>query len=401
MSHYVAGPYGRGRRVLLMALAVLAALVTVGGAGPAGAADRLDRVTAGLRRSAVFVDPDVWYLLNGQDRARLEQRVRAQPFPIYVVAIPLLPEDESAGDPDRFAYALHRRFGRPGAYVVVDEDGTLYWALYDVPRQDAISPLSPDVSGSAPLPRRLDNLITALVNAPKAAPDEPRPPSKPSFEDARHDDSTGALITTFLEHVPLGLLIGALIMLPLVFLIAFVVGIVRAVRPGARRGSTLGARRLRRMAAAELARLARSVNGDADNPGRDRAMADYDAAALLHKEKTDVGSLFGVVVLALDARDALRERTDTPKPRCLLNPLHGPGLERVRFRPHGLSAGAWPLCADCHAAKTRGRSLDPRTLKLDLGDRKSPYYLASGLWEQVRGRQHTLPERTLEYLGVE
>jgi hypothetical protein len=73
-----------------------APLTTTLTASPANAADRVDRITAALRQSPVFVDPDVSYLLNAQDRTKLTRQIATAGVPIYLIAVPLLSQDESA-----------------------------------------------------------------------------------------------------------------------------------------------------------------------------------------------------------------------------------------------------------------------------------------------------------------
>jgi hypothetical protein len=91
---------------------------------PPPAPDRVGRVTAALRQSPVFVDPDVSYLLDARDRTALGRQIGTAGVPIYLVVAPLLSHDESAGDADYFGYLLHRRLGRNGIYVIADQRGT-------------------------------------------------------------------------------------------------------------------------------------------------------------------------------------------------------------------------------------------------------------------------------------
>ena len=361
---------------------------------PAHAADRVDRITAALRQSPVFVDPDVSYLLDGRERAALSTQIAKAGVPIYLVVVPLMSQDESAGDGEYLGYLLHRRLGRKGIYLVADQRGGLDWMSYQVPRDDALG--YDDLPNSdKPLPQRLHDVIDKFAHAPAAKPSDPAAPRAPEPAAGRRKPTAVGLTGRFLKAFFPALLLSGLL-LTIVWLVC--VGVVRALRQvkvKPRRRRTLGPRRLRRTARAELVRLARALGDAADNPGYTRAMADYDAAKLLLDEQKDSGSRFGVVVLALDGQDALRDKTAHPRARCMVNPLHGAAERSVRIRLPGLPDGKRPLCKACTRPATR------RPLTLEIEGRRRPYYEAPGLWEKIRGRSRDLPERVLEYLGVD
>ncbi|MDN3357082.1 hypothetical protein [Actinomadura sp. DC4] len=364
---------------------MLTAILT---ATPAHAADRVDRITAALRQSPVFVDPDVSYLLDARDRTALSKQIAAAGVPIYLVAVPLLSDDESAGSGDYLAYLLHRRLGRNGIYMIADQRGSLEWDSYQVPRDDELDYAL--MASDKPLPKKLHDVIDAFAHSPAGKPSNPLTPRPPVSPAGQKDGVTGRFVSAFFPS----LLASGLVLTVLWFVYRCVRALLLAVR--SRRPATLGPRRLRRTARAELVRLARAIGSAAgDNPGFTRAMADYDAAKLLHDEKTDPGSVFGVVVLALDGQDALRHETADPPARCMANPLHGTAERSVRTVLAGLAQAKRPLCAVC----VRDGHRRPLTLEID-GQRR-PYYQAPGLWEKIRGRPRDLPERVLEYLGVE
>lgn len=358
---------------------------------PAHAADRVDRITAALRQSPVFVDPDVSYLLDGRERAALSTQIAKAGVPIYLVAVPLMSQDESAGDGEYLGYLLHRRLGRKGIYLVADQRGGLDWMSYQVPRDDT---LDYDLTISdKPLPQRLHDVIDKFAHAPAAKPSDPAVPRAPEPAVGQRKSTAVGLTGRFLKAFFPALLLSGLL-LTIVWLVC--AGVLRALRQVKLRSrTTLGPRRLRRTAQAELVRLARALGDAADNPGYTRAMADYDAAKLLFDEQKDSGSRFGIVVLALDGQDALRDRTADPRARCMVNPLHGAADRSVRIRLPGLPDGRRPLCQACTRPATR------RPLTLEIEGRRRPYYEAPGLWEKIRGRTRDLPERVLEYLGVD
>lgn len=376
----------------LLALSLLASVASAGAASAADA-DRLDRIAAALRRSPVFVDPDVSYLLDARDRAALGKQIGAAGIPIYLVGVPLLREDESGGEADYFTYLLQRRLGRPGVYLVADQNGDLDWTSYQVPRKTSLD--FGIASGGTSLPGRLHNVIDAFTRAPSAAPSTPPTPRTPEPNSRDQKPSAAKLAGEFAKVFFPVLIVSAVVLWPLWLISRLVfVGVRRGVRGDSR---TFKQRRLRRKAAAELTRLAEALGHADGNHGRGRATADYDAARLLYDERSDPGSLFGVVVLALDGQDALRADTATPDPRCMVDPLHGPAPETARVRLPGLPERRRPLCAACPQAAKEER----QPLMLIIDGEKRPYYQAPGLWEKIRGRHANLPEDVLEYLGVE
>jgi hypothetical protein len=159
--------------------------------------------------------------------------------------------------------------------------------------------------------------------------------------------------------------------------------------------------RLRRAARSEadgLAAALAAAEGDPGNPGRDRALACYDAAALLVAERKDRLDLLGALVLAREGQTALADRDPLPRPPCQVNPLHGSALRRSR-RGQG-SQRARKLRAVC--AGCAGCSGPERDQRAWLED-GVPYYRTTGFWTQVGfgALDAELPARVLEYLGVE
>ncbi len=379
------------RRLLPGLLAAcLLALVT---AVPAHAYDRVDRVTAALRQSPLFVDPDVSYLLNAQDRASLSREIATAGVPIYIAVVPLVSADESGGEGDYLAYLLHQRLGRPGVYIVAGQRNMVDWRSYQVPRDDTLS--YEMALGDGPLPGRLHDIVGALAKAPSASPSDPRTPNTPDAGESDEKPSTGGLIGKFFAAFALAVFLGGLALGVLWLLGALVYAIYRGVHASS--PSHLKGRKLRRTATAQLVRLAGALGETSGNAGHTRAMADYDAAKLLYDEQDDAGSLVGVIALSLDGQDALREETAHPAARCLLNPFHGPAAGKSRTDLPGLPRADWPLCAVCRKAGRKGR----RPLLVATGGTMRPYYQAPGLWEKIRGKSGDLPERVLEYLGVE
>jgi hypothetical protein len=159
--------------------------------------------------------------------------------------------------------------------------------------------------------------------------------------------------------------------------------------------------RLRRAARSEVEELAEALaaaQGDRGNPGRDRALACYDAAALLVAERKDRLDLLGALVLAREGQSALADRDPLPRPACQVHPLHGAAFRRSRRGQRSPQARKLrAVCAGC--AGCSGPERDQRALLED----GVPYYRTTGFWAQVGfgALDAELPARVLEYLGVE
>ena len=158
---------------------------------------------------------------------------------------------------------------------------------------------------------------------------------------------------------------------------------------------------LRKMARSQVAELGAALSApqdDPDNPGRYRALACYDAAALLAAERTGQLDLIGAIVLAREGRTALADRDPLPLPVCQVHPLHGPAY---RLPPRGRPPRARRrLAAVCAGCRTCPAWAADRWALLTDG---VPIYRTDGFWAQVGfgAFDPQLPTRVLEYLGVE
>jgi hypothetical protein len=157
---------------------------------------------------------------------------------------------------------------------------------------------------------------------------------------------------------------------------------------------------LHKVARSEIAQLGAALaaaHGDPDNPGRDRALACYDAAALLAAEREDRLDLLGAIVLAREGQTALAQRDPLPLPVCQVHPLHGVADRRLAKRRRFRLGKPRVMCASCGGCGTLER--DKRAL-LVAG---VPYYRTTGFWASVGfgALDPELPTRVLEYMGVE
>ncbi len=370
------------------AIAVTAPLVfdqtTSSASPPPRAVDlnaRLDRVAEGLAEDPVYADPESPRVLDTRQLTRLHARI--QKFkesdgggPVFVALVPQLTEDESGGDEEAFAAAVHDKLGTDGVYVVADPlSGYLdvfnhglrlnsLDLLFDLPDSLSYGDEKADEADDHLLGDRLDALMTVLDKSPRTdepqTPGDPYPPADPITE----DDLPPLFSTDFWP----GLLMGALAAGLLFGLVAGVLGIVRRVllrrspAPLPTAALPLAAPTepsepyLRRTAQAELRALAADF-GTGDGAGtlaRDR----YDAVMLLvdgnadslRRPGTTPATLVTVVVLARAARQALAG--DDNDLCCGVNPLHGPGVRRhhVRVSAEGNRRRLLPVCASCRDA---------------------------------------------------
>jgi hypothetical protein len=191
------------RRGLLAAAIALLAVATVAPAASASAAaGRLDRLVQELRVQPLAIDSELsWYLSSAQ-RRRLERTLRASPVAIRVALVPQVEDDESGGDGSRIAVWLHRRLGRPGIYVVVDEHGYFDVGSWAVPREVDIPfglsvPSSGERDTRGAVVRRLQRLVSDAASAPRGeTTDDPEPYLRPlepweNWRLHRYGDSTG------------------------------------------------------------------------------------------------------------------------------------------------------------------------------------------------------------------
>ncbi|MFD6432719.1 hypothetical protein [Streptomyces venezuelae] len=452
--------------VLAAAVALTATVLfdqtTSSAAPPPTAADmasRVDRVTDGLRRDPVYSDPESPRPLTARQLDGLRSRMKDADYgSVYVALVPQLPEDESAGDTEAFADALHRGLGKSGVYVVADPlSGDIDVVTYDV-RIDAnrIAFDLPDGIGydeskkrSADhrLSQRLDELLTFLDDAPRT--DTPETSSVGTGAPDPVDDT--ALPRLFSTDFWPGLLVGAVGAVIVFLVVAAVLGIlgravpglrtaapgIRVIRPRSGGEGTAGGRNaalvgfdaptepsasyLRRTAHEELAALTREFDPDAALPSGLRTrvwdcldtatlLADRDAGGPDGRVDDDVpaADLAAAVTLARMGRAALANRS-TDKPCCALNPLHGPatGWRDGLYAPEDSRRRTLPVCDACRAFVTERPDL-AHTRRLTLpspsggrGAARVPYEDAAGPMAAARKGVPQFIRQVREYAGVQ
>ncbi|MFI8217995.1 hypothetical protein [Streptomyces sp. NPDC085932] len=396
---------------------------------PAEMSARAERVAAGLRQDPVYTDPESPRVLDARRLDRLHQRIddfrRSDGGgPVYVALVPQTSENESAGDAELFAAAVHAKVGEPGVYVVADPaDGTIDAynhglrldrdrLFFDLPDAITLGDSRADRSEDHLLGERLDALMTFLDRTPRT--DRPVEGATPAPAPSPAEDT--ALPPLFATDFWPGLVVGAFAALLLSAVLAGVAALVLrrrrpATEPFARLPFTAptqpSASWLRRTAYAELRALVREFAEREDQP---RAWDRLDAALLLvdndpgraRRPGTDPATLVTVIVLARAGRAALTGRDDDLC--CGVNPLHGPGVRLSHVRVSATGRRLLPVCELCRdTAIADPLGIPPRLLRLPApsGGDRVPYYDATDgpLTAVPRGIARVV-ERVRETAGV-
>lgn len=384
---------------------------------------RVQRVSDGLRAGAapLYSDPESPQLLDparlSELRARIAKFERSQGGgPVFVAVVPQLYEDESAGDAEVFASALHGKLREDGVYVIADPlggdieavnyglrlDG--YSLSYNLPDAIRLGDDAADEASDHHLGERLVELMTYLDKTPRTGE-----PGDPAIADPAPDPrQEHALKPLFRGDFVPGLILGGLAALLVLGVVAFVGAIVGAVR---RRHTPLpvselpseaptepSAAYLRRTARSELRAFTQEFTPGA---GGTRATDCLDAALLLSgagqdgrmADRLSPSTLVAVIVLARAGRAALREE-GPGEPNdlvCGVNPLHGPAVSRhhLLVSAEGRRRSLLPVCEMCRATAI----IQPRTvhtLGLTLPDEdggaRMPYAELPGPLTAVRQR---------------
>lgn len=442
-----AGVGARGPLAAVATAAVLAGGIALGAAAtfdektsdpgpPPTRADmeaRLNRVSAGLAKDPLYVDPESPAQIDEAELKDLREKIDGLDVPVYVASVPIAPEDESGGQENTFLKSLGRTVGEDGIYVLADPgSGHVNAAdigigldvdLYLLPEEIGYPPRAED--DDLRLGERVGMLVDELTGARRGGDAGPAPspldPPDPVSEDA--------LPSVFAADFVPGLFVGALGSALVFGAVAGSVGIYRRAKgdrgPGDGASATAGSMYeappdpsgayLRRTAHAELEALAREFEAaDPDGAVRTRAWDCLDAAQLLVDAEEDgridadapPEALATAIVLARAGRATLAGRRATPaNGLCTLNPLHGPAhaKQRTRLAP-GAPAREVPLCAPCRAAA----SSDPgtaHTLRLTLpsprGEARVPYDTAPGVLPAAREGIPRLIREVQESAGVQ
>ena len=168
-------------RALLLA-AGMALLVL---APPAAGAGRLDVLAGQLRERPLAIDSELAWFFDAAEERRIVRVLRRSPVDFHVALLPQLEDDESGGDGARIVVALHRRLGRPGVYVVIDEEGVFDVGSWAVPREVSVPfdlrvPPTSEAAKPGAVVERLQRLVADVAAAPRGqTTDDPEPYLRP------------------------------------------------------------------------------------------------------------------------------------------------------------------------------------------------------------------------------
>lgn len=407
---------------------------------------RIDRVITGLKRSPLFVDPDLGHLVAPEERPALEAALRDAGVPVHVVVLPRLFDDESAGQPDSFIFNLHDRFGQPGVYLTVEQDGGFNLEGFELARDIRIPFAvvdSPSPDASPRVPARLRTVIDTIRQSPPGEPSTPRRYSTPEPIEPPNR-SPGQPTETLLRSAAIGFFVaGPLVGVPLYFVGLLLLALLRLLLDRGRFAGTTSAdvpgpgglplrdpnapvepdlQWLRRKAKDELTALDVALAADsaapvglgqwdrpAGSPGRSPASANArskarsarDAAALLLGAEPDHLTLVAAVVLARDGRRVLggpaRRMLAVP---CAVNPLHGPAVRRRHASLCGMAIRPIPLCPRC--SRLRPTNRDKHVLLVEADGEPVPYLQVPSFWPEdpSDATGPTLTARVREHLEV-
>ncbi|MFD7923858.1 hypothetical protein ACFV3R_32230 [Streptomyces sp. NPDC059740] len=369
---------------------------------------RVARVAAGLRHDPVYLDPESQTPLDAAQLSTLRSHMRgAAPGPLYVVLVPSLPDDESAGDAGAFTTALHRRLGKDAVFVVADPvHGAISVADHGLPLDDTRLSLGlpesvtngpSDDTAARSLPGRLVQAIDFVRKAPRLKHAEPDTTTRP---EPLRDTRLPKLLSG--DFWP-GLCMGAVLAALLLGLVASVLGIAGLVER--RRAPKAGGvpptapsepspAWLRHTARQELAALGAVFEaGKWKAPAiRERVWDLLDAALLLAGPdaggrpagKTSPGDLAAVVVLSRAGLAAAEGEARNAV--CGVNPLHGTavGQRRVVRSPDGRPVRT-RLCAGCaERARRSPGSAAAEWLTLPAAHGRLPHDELDGVLPSVR-----------------
>jgi hypothetical protein len=271
--------------------------------------------------------------------------------------------DESGGDPEVLAYALHHVMGEDGVFVVVDDttgggSPKVEVALFGVEAaglsQDRyglweVTGYRTDHTVESAVAELLDWLgdLSADPGQEAEVPDWAESRAAPPYERSRWSEFVSG---RFYESL---------------FLVGPLTGVLLLALAGAALGArgrlrAVPGRALRPQADRAVRRAVKALeSAPQDRPGRNGAVREIDTALAVLGGQPDELDLVGVIVLSERAVRRLDPDPDTAAgadvPLCAVNPLHGRALV------HGPSRRE-PLCGSCAALPERER--DHRTLRV-------------------------------------
>ncbi|WP_231905625.1 hypothetical protein [Streptomyces davaonensis] len=368
---------------------------------------RLDRVAEGLAKDPVYTDPESPRVLSTTQLTTLHSRIekfeRSEGGgPVYVSVVPQLFEDESEGDEENFAYALHDKLGKDGVYIVADPlDGYIEVfnhglrldsldLLFDLPESISYGDDEADEAEDHLLGDRLDALMTFLDKSPRTDEPETSGDPYPVTNAITEDDLPSLFGDDFWPGLFLGLLAGGLVYGLLAGAVAIIAAVLRRRRPEPLSTESLpevsptepSMSYLRDTAMVELRTLKADFESAEPTPGRtDTRPGDcLDAALLLldgdanRLDAADAATLVAITVLSRAGRAALAGKAYNRC--CAVNPLHGPAVTRhhARVTAEGRQRRLLHVCGLCRdTAIAAPTTLHTRVLTLPGSSPRARY----------------------------
>ncbi|WP_047871359.1 hypothetical protein, partial [Nocardiopsis sp. RV163] len=340
---------------------------------------RVERVVRGIADGSVYADP--LSPLPREGLADVAERAERSSVPVYAVLLPMADTDESGGDPERFAHAMHHVLGEDGVYAVITHE-----SYEETPETTALA-FGTDLDtyylnraldeGAATTPARALSLLLEAVEEvprdPQAADPVPydtsTDPLEPRAERFWEDFWAGALF--------LGPIVGAT-------LLGAVLGTAALVRGSlGRRRRQPSPRALRRTAERERARLAALVSSDRAGRLPVPMMPPVEAALMLMDADPDDLDLVGVAVVSRRAHAALEDPGSAETSPCMVNPLHGPAEAFKRVGPRD-RRGLFPVCRACADLTEQQRTAALLRLRDGAGSRRDHLSMNERAWVQYR-----------------
>jgi hypothetical protein len=303
---------------------------------------------------------------------RLVDAIKSAPVQVFAVIVPLVAGGEWP-DAEHLADAVHRRLGRDGVYLTLDEGSPndISAREYGVDRDSVQAAgavnLDPAMD-SASLTDRLTRCVQLITSGQAHAAykkqsdalDQRIREDRPGREGGGHAVAYGVGGGSVAVAAVAGLLVWRQRRMPR----------VRRPRPALTSARTTA--ELRSHAEVELVKLGEALeDARGDAAGLRDALDAYSAAGKVLDAARTVPDLAGVLVLVdmgSDAAEAARGGRG-PSPLCFFNPLHGDGPVSVRWRAVGgrerLTVRACAACA---------RAVRARKAPDVLRDGATPYY---------------------------
>lgn len=319
-------------------------------------------IARALRRSPIYVAPSLVSAVPGPER--LLAAIHACPVPVYAIVVPLITGGEWP-DAQHLADAVHKRLGRPGVYLTLDDSSAdrITAHEYGVDR-DAIQAtgavdLDPAMDSASLTDRMIRGVQLMTSGQAKAEYDR-----QSKALDGRISSDRATSHSQGGSPLPYAAGGGAIVVAGLGALLVWrrrrMAGVRHASRPRPVVTSARTLAELRDRASSELVALGESLDDATGDSGLvQRALDAYSAAGKALDAARTVPDLAGVLVLAdmgRDASSAARSgRAYEHSPLCFFNPLHGDATVAVSWRAVGgrdtLKVRACAACAKAVRAR--------------------------------------------------